>query len=164
MKGLFRRAVRRSWRVAWRGLTAGAVIAKLLVPFGYMPAALADGGFRLCDGYLPSIDMPMGAAHMGSDTLHDHSAPHAMHGSGVPAEAPAAGAGNQAPLGDHGGHHHWDHCPLGALATLAAIAPADWQLPLYAASTEPVRETDREAFVPRTVGPFQSRAPPSVHS
>ena len=153
-----------SWRVAWRAAVTAAVLAKLLVPVGYMPAALADGGFRLCDGYLSRIDMPMGAALGGSSAVHGHSTQHAMTGSGTSADALTAGTDSRAPHEGHGKHDHWDHCPLGALATLAAIVPAAWVAPLYAAPDDPVRETDREIFVPRTVVPFQSRAPPFVHS
>ena len=87
-----------------------------------------------------------------------------MTGSGTSADALTAGTDSRAPHEGHGKHDHWDHCPLGALATLAAIVPAAWVAPLYAAPDDPVRETDREIFVPRTVVPFQSRAPPFVHS
>ena len=145
------------WAQSWRGVVAAAVLAKLLVPVGYMPAALSEGGFMLCDGYLPAIDMPMSAGRMDSSAARGHSAHGAMHDSA------STGTGH-APDDGQDRQHHWDHCPLGALATLAAIAPAGWQLPLHPAPSVRARETAREIFVPHTIVPFLSRAPPFIHS
>ncbi len=165
MKGLIRRALRRSWRACWRGIAATAVIAKLLVPVGYMPAALAEGGFRLCDGYLPQIGARIGIAPTDTGDVPAHSMPHEMHGSMSTGDDVSGGlASGHARHDGHSQHDHWDHCPLGALATLAALAPAAWHITLFTAPGDSIATIERELFVPRTVVPFLSRAPPFVHS
>ena len=70
-----------------------ALACRLLIPAGYMPAPLGDGGpIQLC-----SFGVPSGSGH---DDHHDH------HGSHDP----------------HGNHElAWEHCPFGVLLSVDAV-------------------------------------------
>lgn len=84
--------------------------ARAIVPVGYMPAALAEGGpFALCHG--------LSAATLDLIGQRDAAA------AGMPQAGHAHG--DTAPHGTPSDGHHdrWEHCPLGVGATDLAVAP-----------------------------------------
>lgn len=86
---------------AVRAFAALAVATKLLVPVGFMPAAVADGSpIRLCDGGRAAVmhtQMAMPAPDAMAGSAHDHGK-------------------------EGAGHHEWERCSLGGLASMAAVA------------------------------------------
>lgn len=142
----------------WRSIVFAAVVAKLLVPVGYMPAALAEGGpIKLCDSYLPTPFPAMPAVDANAADSN-----HAAHPS-APGDSDMEHAGH-AGGGEHGHKHSWERCSLGGLASLAVLAPSDWQLALLAVEADRVQEAATDAPVARIVVAFRSRGPPLAHS
>lgn len=88
--GIFRRIKRLSMR-----LTLVAVVCNFVIPIGYMPAALADGGpFKICPSGWPAGGM---SGHDGHDGHDGHSS------SGEAWEHCAYGAASSSPalVSDH---------------------------------------------------------------
>ena len=151
-------------------LLAACLIPKLLIPTGYMPAALASGSLlMLCDavGAIPAVGS---AATAGQAMGHrQHPASHAAEHAGSMADISTAFADAQpmaaADMSDmpHGEdddeHNEWKRCSLGSLAATAAIT-SDWQLPSSDHSHERIlTAAPLAASTLRRTG-FQSRAPP----
>lgn len=134
-----------------RAATLLAVAAKLLVPLGYMPGALTDGGpFVLCPEGLP----PGFRAALADAVDADRHASHSEL---------AASALGTLPAHDHADGAPWERCTLGGLAglvplafapVLANVAPAPDRAPAFAPS----------APSERTVAVVRSRGPPSRSS
>jgi len=112
-----------------------AVACKLLIPYGYMPTALADGGpFILCQSYWPT------APSVGHEDQEDHE--------------------NHENQDDHeSSDDAWTHCALGALSFAAALSDhheaslLNFQdLPVSLPATATLRQQSTFAF--------RSRAPP----
>jgi hypothetical protein len=105
LRGIMQRRLIRLTKAAMltavRAFAALAVATKLLVPVGFMPAAIADGSpLRLCDGGRAAVmhgHMAMPAADAMAGSAHDHGK-------------------------DGAGHHEWERCSLGGLASMAAVA------------------------------------------
>ena len=159
--------VRCTARACWRGLILLAVGAKLLIPIGYMPAALADGGpVALCGSGLPAA-LAMQHDHAGN-LSHDAaghgqmpSGPHVAMPSGDHATsgheyAESGAAQGEAPTAEH---HEWERCSLGGLASLAAIA-SEWTLDLPARASQRAIAPGPERPIQTTRPAFRSRAPP----
>jgi len=113
---------------------------RVLVPVGYMPAAISDGGpFILCPGgYQAEL-----LQYLGTSGAHDHgTAAHAGHAS--------AGQGSHAEGSD---------CSIGA--TFAAVAPAA-STPVVAPAPQAPRPFARlqVATVSEPDQRYHSRAPP----
>ena len=114
-------------------LTCLAVAFKLLVPIGYMPAPISEGGFMLCPAGTVT-----GRLHQVQHHDHDHDGD-----------------------GKKGAELDWDHCPYGALAKAApisfalpaAIAPER----AFYVPTLPTR-----APTGTTSSAFRARAPPQL--
>jgi hypothetical protein len=157
-----RKTGRRAGRALLRGTAFLALAAKLLVPVGYMPASLAEGGLRLCDSDLAAAFAapPRAAAeHAGSPAGHGH---HGGADENAHRHAHEAAAGQTQPHqhdDEQDSHHDWERCSLGGLASLAAV-PAECRIALPAAAPE--RVAAAETIVvgrPAAIG-FRSRAPP----
>jgi hypothetical protein len=143
-----------------RGAALVAFSAKAVVPVGYMPAPLAEGGIRLCDS-AAFARAAVPAAH-DANAAHDHDPGHDRgddHGHGHD-----HGPGDDH---DHGngsaGHHEWERCSLGGLAMLAAV-PSEWGFAVTAKAPARVAPPDVTVPVRRIVTGFRSRAPPAAHS
>lgn len=144
-------------RALLRGVTVVAIACKLLVPVGYMPSALADGGpFTLCGGsgpagsFVENVDSP---PH-GHDSASSGSV-HAYHHAG--AVSPShAGHGHDDESLDHG---HWERCALGGLASLAPLA-ADLPLVLPSRMTDERPQAQAAAIFGHAVAVVRSRGPP----
>lgn len=142
-----------------RAFAVLAVGAKLLVPVGYMPASLADGGpLMLCGSGLPAALLAThehaAAGHDHSESGHAHAASmddHALSG----AESAVPGPGEQPAAG----HHEWERCSLGGLASLAAIA-AEWRLEIPAVAPERAAAPAHVLATRAGWLAFRSRAPP----
>jgi hypothetical protein len=98
-----------------------ALASKLLVPVGYMPAALADGGpVRLCD---------MGLSFDTNPPARAHSLGHGAIASGASVEDRQDSASQSHQVREEDAHDHgatsehgpWERCALGSLASLAAL-------------------------------------------
>lgn len=144
-------------RSTLRGTAALALAAKFVVPVGFMPAAVADGGpFRLCDAgwSAPAEERSHDAQQLheasadphGHETRHGHEQGNAEHGHDDPSAS-----------------HTWERCALGGLASLAAIA-GDWHFALPQAGPAPVAAADSAAVYRRAIIAFRSRAPPLRHA
>jgi hypothetical protein len=129
---------RRSTLAFCRAFAVVAIAAKLVVPVGYMPASLADGGpIMLCGSGLPDGF----GAHDGHDAT--------MHGAPVPGTA-------DEPASDH---PEWERCSLGGLAGLAALG-SEWRIDFLAGAPERAEPLD-SLFLPRSeIVAFRPRAPP----
>jgi hypothetical protein len=152
MKLRIRNKAGRLLRVLARSAAFVALTAKLLVPVGYMPAALADGGpIRLCDSYrggLAAEQLSMPSAHMGQHVEH---------------AADMSAAAGEEHAHEPGQHHEWKHCSLGALASAAAIT-SDWAFALPFSAAERIESSEQVAHGHRTLIQFRSRAPPPSRS
>jgi len=119
-----------------------AVVAKLLVPVGYMPGPLFAGlPVQLCDaGFAPVV------VHQ-----HEHAA-HAGHGGHT---HHSAGQHDH----DAASELHWKYCPSGALAGAGAI-PVEHRLDLLHAGHERLSLLDAGRVTRAPFIAFRSRAPP----
>ena len=172
MRSVLSRA-NRLLRTAGRGAVVLSLVAKLLIPVGYMPGALAEGGpIVLCGAGMPAALMAArgsgvaGAdyapAHEHIDALHHagaHDAGHGPRGEHY-AESDHGPRGEHDPESDHG---PWERCVLGALAFLAPLAGADLPsiAPLGSSETPPVENTRLES---RSIAVVRARGPPYLHS
>jgi hypothetical protein len=181
MKRIVKR-LERLLNVGARVLGCAAVLVKLLIPVGYMPAALASGApIRLCDGYVPVPLQAMahpgaavptaGQARAGQATAGHATAGHAMAGHAMAdmphsiaaGGTPAAGAGapSDDDLGGHHEHQHgWEHCSLGALAASAAIA-SDWPLVFSLPPAADIEAAEESIPASLTVAQARARGPPT---
>ena len=132
-------ALLRNSQRALRACAYVAVVAKLLVPVGYMPGPLAAGlPVQLCDaGFAPVVQHP-----------HEHAAHsgHAHHG----------GAQHEH---DQASELHWKYCPSGALAAAGAI-PVEYRIDLLHAGHERPLLLDAGRVTRAPFIAFRSRAPP----
>ena len=148
MNRRFRNRVSFRKRPLLHGLVLVGLLPKFLVPLGYMPSAIADGGpLVLCESF---------AALPGqAEDAHTHHHSTAAHGHG-------ATDTDEAPAPDQdAGHGQWERCSLGGLATVAAIT-ADWNAPLIDSTHELVATATRATYSRNQRQPFQARAPPLV--
>jgi hypothetical protein len=107
-----------------------AFACRFVIPPGYMPASLADGG--------PIVLCPVGMpADFGSNEPRHHDTGH-DHDDGAMA---------------------WEHCPLGTLFSSVALSN-DFHLTIAAAANDPAPITESFAFVSSTTTVFRARAPP----
>lgn len=129
---------RRRWLA---GIALLTMVLRVLVPSGYMPAALAGGWYlSLC---------PHGMPNPAAVTALANSAHHGHHG-----------AGHQ--LDHHHDHvdHTFDHCELGSGLTLSATLATvtGFELPQPARLLDiPERPAPPRQLFPRA---YDSRAPP----
>ena len=121
------REPRRAGRIWW---TAAALFAlRALVPIGYMPAALSEGGpIVLCHGLsaptlrlLESHTRLHAAADPAADPAGDPAADPATHHGMHPGGAAHPALADSVPDRHH---DHWEHCPLGVGASDLAVACA----------------------------------------
>jgi len=128
-KKLFKRINRLSMR-----LTLVAVICNFVIPIGYMPASLADGGpAQLCPSGWPSGGMPGHGGHHGHDGHNEHSS----------------------------GDEVWEHCAYGAASSSPALV-ADHEISIARFSDVPDGYFEPRQIVRRELLAFRSRAPPSM--
>ena len=147
-----------------RGFLAIALAAKFLMPVGYMPASLADGGLpiTLCDSVF--------AAFFEERARAGGAADHAAHGDadahGASSHFGAAGPGH-ADGHDHrdssAGHSDREHCALGGLAALAAIA-SNWDFTIAPLPAARLARSDAAVTERHSFRAFRSRAPPFTHA
>jgi hypothetical protein len=118
-------------RRSLRGVAYAAVVAKLLVPVGYMPGPLAAGlPVQLCDaGFAPVAHQHAHAGHGG----------HAHH--------------------DQASELHWKYCPSGALAAAGAV-PVEYRIDIPHVEHERVALRDATGVTRTPFIAFRSRAPP----
>ena len=126
----------RSGQRALRGVAYVAVVAKVLVPVGYMPGPLAAGlPVQLCDaGFAPVVG-------------HEHAV-HSGH--------PHHGARHEH---DQASELHWKYCPGGALAAAGAI-PVEYRIDLPHVEHERLALRDAAGVTRTPFIAFRSRAPP----
>jgi hypothetical protein len=122
--------------------TALSLACSFVVPAGYMPAALADGGpFALC-GFELKI-----AGGMSHGAHHDHHADDAT----------------QSDTETGSSKDELEYCPLGALSAASALT-ADF-FPFIEYRKQFVQtDVGFQTFVQRTTVGFLSRAPPAANS
>jgi hypothetical protein len=149
-----RKKARSTLRKTLRGVAFVALAAKFLVPVGYMPASLADGGpIRLCESG-PVLGTPSAASSPhASHAQHTHSSSHA--GDSGSLNDPAA-AGEHDHDDSSAGHHDWERCSLGGLAAIAG----EWQIAVATLPPARIAVAASTSFSRQTVVPFRSRAPP----
>jgi hypothetical protein len=123
------------------GLILLGLAVRAVMPAGYMPAPIGEGGpFVLCPGSLSGATLILAA------------------------QAQAAGHhGDQYDHGSGDGSHFWEFCAFGAALGAAAIGnDADLVLPVF----EQVLISTRSELPARSPGlhPFDARAPPPLKS
>ena len=126
---------------------------RALVPVGFMPAALADGGpFKICHGGVAGALF----SALAERTHGAHSGHSAHHHHAQAAAGDALGSGDELPAG----HAGWEHCPVGAAVAQAAITSAGIHF-------EPVpheqafARIEPRALVARVIpSVYRARAPP----
>jgi ferredoxin len=138
--------VRSGLRSTRRWLLRSATLAfscQMLVPPGFMPAALATGSpVVLCDGYLP----PVFQAAMDHASATDLEPDHEMV--------------SQTEHDEHSDSDAWKHCPLGALSSTAApVLSQDFGLPIYRDDHVFFTATSLIGRTPNAG--YRSRAPPT---
>src|SRR5690554_1121859 len=162
-------------RVIFRLALVG-FLCRALVPAGFMPAPLSEGGpIRLCHGgaagaLLELLDAarsadaedPRSTGDAGASASHEH---HAAADFGRDEHR----VSHAAEIGDHGAggddhratHEGWDRCPVGTAFAFAFVA-SDPPLVLPA-PPGPLPVDDIAALVLRTLGgDYLARAPPRV--
>lgn len=127
----------RTGQRALRACAYAAVVAKLLVPVGYMPGPLAAGlPVQLCDAGFAPVVVHEHAAHGGHShhgaTQHEH---------------------------DQASELYWKYCPSGALAAAGAI-PIEYRIDLLHAAHERPSLLDAGRVTRTPFIAFRSRAPP----
>lgn len=141
----------RAWLSAVRSgllrITVVAIACQLIVPPGYMPAAIAAGSPLALCGSLPipglAIAEPSAALHSGH--YDDHPA-----ATNTDSEKPPQ-------------THEWNACPLGALsATAATVSKPCFSFAAF--RHEPPSFSARETQSCAAVLGFRSRAPPITRS
>jgi len=125
--------------VTWLAWASFAL--RVLVPIGYMPAAVGDGGpFVLCPGgYQAELLEYLAAAPASQAGVHAHAA----HASA-----------------DHTSHHEGSDCSIGA--TFAAVAPVSAQP--FVSPAPAVEPPVSPADLPLAAAPaprYHTRAPPA---
>jgi hypothetical protein len=165
------RETRRSGRIA---STVVALFAlRAIVPIGYMPASIGDGGpFVLCHGSSAAtlaIFATSWPTHGGAE-VHDSAGTHGsieMHGPGgmhhSPADAVAsADSAADSEAGDPTGSHDesWEQCELGVGSAGAALATVVPML-VVAPASMPVDSADARLPVSFRAAPYRARAPPA---
>jgi hypothetical protein len=125
-----------------------ALACRLVIPAGFMPASLADGGpLRLCLGgpagaLLQALAAQAGASREQHEQHHHHD--HDNEGGATPAE-----------------HDPWQYCPVGAVFASAALvgeSSVDVLEPDHFFVDQPTRILVSSS---RT-GAYRARAPPLV--
>jgi hypothetical protein len=115
-----------------------AVSARLLIPIGYMPAPISDGGLMFCpDGIVAA--KPLDGPHRNG---HDH------------------GSHDENPAEEHGSEIDWNQCPYGALAKSAPVTfELAYSIESLRPAALPVPATRLRIHAP--TGAFRARAPPA---
>lgn len=139
-------------------LALASFLCRALVPIGYMPATLADGGpFVMCHGG------PVGAifrelqAFGGAAGGHETPVEHAHgHTHGDPETAPV---GHEESSGAPASEHKaWEHCPVGAASL--PLATAGFELQALALE-HALNRSEAVALVrAAALRAYESRAPP----
>jgi|GEM_PF-2084858 hypothetical protein len=136
-------------------------LCRALVPVGFMPAPVADGGpFRLCHGgaagaLVAALLGQASTSFAADDYAHEyaHSDPRHSHHAGVDHAAPDDR--------QNANHEGWERCPIGAVLAFAVIA-SDFALPLLTLD-HVLAGSDFSASIPRPLSTsYQARAPPHV--
>ena len=85
------------WASRWRQLALIALLVRVLVPAGFMPAPA--GGFALipCSGHAQAATA-MASAHAGAMAMDHHGAPPHQHSDLPPSDHPCSFSGAHAPL------------------------------------------------------------------
>ena len=179
MSSLRQRLLRRLHSRALRSILVLGLLPKLLIPIGFMPAALADGGpITICgaSGFMPAAagsDAPpqpvMHGAHAGHGPSADLAGPgdHTGMASGIagaaaagadPVTDAASGAGDE-----HEHHDQWERCAFAGTASATPLG-IDWQLALVPQANELVGISPAILTTRAPTVYFRSRAPPTLHS
>lgn len=134
-------------------------LCRALVPAGFMPAPLSEGGpIRFCHGG------PAGAllasiadrrAFAAAERADGHDARNSIH------EHAHAGADAATDGGHDAGHEGWDRCPVGAAFSFAVLAgEVALPLPVPARALLP---SEARVHAPRAIpSGYHARAPPLV--
>ncbi len=156
-----------------RGFASVALVFKLLIPVGYMPASLAEGGpVRLCsdvfstaggvplptatDDVRPSSTVQAIHSQQGKHAAHPHTHPH-IHGEHDYRQYEHGHHHDD----DVAGHHTWERCYLGGLSFQAALT-YEWRMPEPAQAPSFVLPADTEHLTRSAIVAFRSRAPPTT--
>ena len=141
---------RRRFRIARAALHLAAVgfLTRVIVPVGYMPAPLAEGGpFAPCHGsYFGRFVKVLSNDSFSAAAQVHHSDPAAPHHEKTE---------------DAGGvHEAWEHCPLGVVAAGAALG-LEHTLKLAELDQDFTHPGDVVVSSALVVGLYRARAPPA---
>lgn len=134
-------------------LVLAGFLVRALIPIGFMPAPLAAGGpIMLCHGGLAGAFFQALTEQSRDNAAHGHTA----DDSAMDHHAQSDHASDTDPTQEFSA---WDHCPTGATASAAALAPGFSISLLALAHAQP----DPELHVGTPATPlksYQARAPP----
>jgi hypothetical protein len=124
------------------GLAYFALACRLVIPAGYMPAPLDQGGpIMLCPGGL------FGGVPVASEDAHTSHGDQHSHGDDS----------------SESGHAGWEHCPVGSILAAAALTSVA-ELPTLALQHVLLPAEHAGEIESLTTRAYQARAPPSIPS
>ena len=141
-------------RQALMRLVLGGFLLRALIPIGFMPGSPASGGpFIICHGGLAGAFFEQLSEQAHAAPIPGTRSDHAAMGHGQHPD-PATGSDEHAAI-----HEAWDHCPTGATAGAAALAP-DFAFTLLTLSHTQVDAAARFGIPASPLNSYQARAPP----
>ena len=129
---------KRFLQTAAKHIAAVAICVQFLVPSGFMPGAWSDGALFVFCGPVDSV-----RHHTNADSRSSGDSHHDLHDH------------SDSPGGDA-----WEYCPLGAVASDAALA-ASMVIPENAITEIPFPNIQRQWCGSRRPASLHCRAPPS---
>jgi hypothetical protein len=125
-----------------------ALACRLVIPAGFMPASLADGGpLRLCHGGpAGALLEALAAQAVPSEKQHEAHHQHGHDADGGPAPEQ---------------HDQWEHCPIGAVFASAALI-GDSSVDVLELEHSFVAQSTRILISSSRTGAYRARAPPLV--
>jgi hypothetical protein len=125
-----------------------ALACRLVIPAGFMPAPLADGGpLRLCHGGpAGALLAALAAQTVPSDEQQDRHHQHGHDSDGGPSPEQ---------------HDQWEHCPIGAVFASAALV-GEPTVEVLELEHWFVAQPTRILIPSSRTGAYRARAPPLV--
>lgn len=154
------RSNRRSLTTARRRLIALSLVGfafRALIPAGFMPAPLSDGGpIEVCHGGMAGAFFKDLAERRAGPGHMQHASAAADMGVDAATAEHGNGAGHESPAE----HAAWEHCAIGAVLVQAALAG---EVHIYLLSLDHVTDWIEPSYSSPTPipGSYRARAPPA---
>jgi hypothetical protein len=138
----------------WLRLALAGFLVRALIPVGFMPGPLASGSpIMVCHGGIAGAFFQALAEKSRGNAMPADMADHSAMSHHAHSDHPSAA--DEPPRVSSA----WDHCPTGATASAAALAPR-FSFSLLTLSNRPY-DLEPHSGVPATpISSYQARAPP----